>query len=275
MNSFPPGPLPVVLTIAGSDSSAGAGIQADLKTFSAFHTYGATAITAIVAEHPGRVLSISAVSPSMVGSQIAAVFDSLPIAAVKTGMLYRPEVVREAAARLADLGPGLPLVVDPVLLASCGEPLSARDTLTALGECLFPLARLVTPNLGEAELLMGRALQSPDDQAGAALALAERFGVPFLLKGGHFSGRSAVDVLAEGGLLRSFTAPRVPGASPHGTGCTLSAAITARLAWGDSLVSAIATAKGWLTSLLPQTLRFGPYAFLPLPEPGKLPPLGD
>ncbi|MDD4933299.1 MAG: bifunctional hydroxymethylpyrimidine kinase/phosphomethylpyrimidine kinase [Methylacidiphilaceae bacterium] len=275
MNSYPPGSLPVALTIAGSDSSAGAGIQADLKAFSAFHTYGATAITAIVAEHPGRVLAISAVTPSLVGSQIAAVFDALPVAAVKTGMLYRPEIVREAAARLSNLGSGLPLVVDPVLFASCGDPLSARDTLAALGESLFPLARLVTPNLGEAELLLGQPLQSPGDLADAALALAERFGVPFLLKGGHLPGESAVDVLAEGGVLRSFAAPRVPGANPHGTGCTLSAAITARLAWGDSLVCAIGTAKRWLSSLLPRTLRFGPYAFLPLPEPGQLPPLRD
>ncbi|VVM06107.1 bifunctional hydroxymethylpyrimidine kinase/phosphomethylpyrimidine kinase [Methylacidimicrobium tartarophylax] len=268
MNSFPPDHPPVTLTIAGSDSSAGAGIQADLKTFFAFHTYGATAITSIVAEHPGRVLAISAVAPSLVGSQIEAVFDSLPVAAVKTGMLYLPAIVREVAARLSDLGPGLPLVVDPVLSASCGDPLSARDSLAALGESLFPLARLVTPNQGEAELLLGRALRSSDDLADAALALAKRFGVPFLLKGGHLSGESAVDVLAEGGIFRSFAAPRVPGASPHGTGCTLSAAITARLAWGDSLVSAIAAAKRWLTSLLPHTLRFGPYVFLPLTEPG-------
>lgn len=271
MSSFPP----VALTIAGSDSSAGAGIQADLKTFSAFHTYGATAITAIVAEHPGKVLALSAVSPALVGSQISAVFEALPVAAVKTGMLYLPEIVREAAARLADLASGLPLVVDPVLFASCGDPLSARETLAALGESLFPFARLVTPNLGEAELLLGRTLGSPDEIMGAASELAERFGVPFLLKGGHLPGESAIDFLAEGGTIRSFPAARVQGASPHGTGCTLSAAITARLAWGDSLPAAVAAAKRWLTALLARTLHSGPHQFLPLPGPEELPAFGD
>lgn len=275
MNSFPPFPPPTALSIAGSDSSAGAGLQADLKTFSAFRVYGATAITSVVAEHPGRVLALAAVSPSLVGSQIAAVFEALPIAAVKTGMLYLPETVRETADRLAVLAPGLPLVVDPVLFASCGESLSARETLAALGESLFPLARLVTPNLPEAELLLGRALRAPDDPAGAALELSKRFGVPFLLKGGHLSGESAVDFLAEAGTIRCFASPRVPGANPHGTGCALSAAITARLAWGDSLSTAVATAKRWLASLLPRRLRFGPYEFLPLPDVPELPPLGD
>ncbi len=267
MSSFPP----VALTIAGSDSSAGAGIQADLKTFSAFHTYGATAIAAIVAEHPGKVLAISAVAPSLVGSQIAAVFAALPVAAVKTGMLYLPAIVRESADRLRELARGLPLVVDPVLVASCGDPLSSRETLTALGEALFPLARLVTPNRAEAELLLGRELGSSAALADAAQELAERFGVPFLLKGGHLTGEAAVDFLAEGGTLRSFAAPRIAGASPHGTGCTLSAAITARLAWGDPLPDAVERAKRWLTALLPRTIRSGPYEFLPLPGPGELP----
>ncbi len=273
MNPFPPGSVPVALTIAGSDSSAGAGIQADLKTFSAFHVYGATAITSIVAEHPGKVLGISAVSPSLVGSQMAAVCEALPVAAVKTGMLYLPSIVRETAERLRELVPGLPLVVDPVLLASCGASLSARETLAALGDFLFPLARLVTPNLAEAELLLGRRLGSADELADAARELEARFGVAFLLKGGHLPGEDSVDFLAEGRTLRSFSAPRIPGANPHGTGCTLSAAITARLAWGDPLPAAVAAAKRWLTALLPRTLRFGSCEFLPLP--GDLPALGD
>ncbi|VVM08436.1 hydroxymethylpyrimidine/phosphomethylpyrimidine kinase [Methylacidimicrobium cyclopophantes] len=272
---FPSGPLPVALSIAGSDSSAGAGIQADLKTFFLFGTYGATAITSIVAEHPGRVLGISGLSPSLVGDQIEAVFEALPVAAVKTGMLYRPEIVREVADRLSAVAGGLPLVVDPVLVASSGEPLSARETVAALGASLFPLARLVTPNRAEAELLLGRPLRPPDDPERAALELSKRFGVPFLLKGGHLEGVSAVDFLADAGEIQRFAAPRVPGVSPHGTGCTLSAAITARLAWGDSLASAIAVAKRWLTSRLSKILRFGPYEFLPVPGPGELPSLGD
>lgn len=268
-----PGPLPVALTIAGSDSSAGAGVQADLKTFSAFGVYGATAISSIVAEHPGRVLAISAVSPSLVGEQIAAVCEALPVAAVKTGMLYLPEIVQETAERIVALVPGLPLVVDPVLFAGCGARLSVRRTLAALGDLLFPLARLVTPNLDEAELLLGRRIRAAEELADAAGELAERFGVAFLVKGGHLEGESSVDFLAEEGTLQAFPALRIPGINPHGTGCTLSAAITARLACGDSLPAAVSAAKRWLTALLPKTLRFGSCEFLP--PPGALPALGD
>ncbi|CAB4243310.1 Hydroxymethylpyrimidine/phosphomethylpyrimidine kinase [Methylacidimicrobium sp. AP8] len=263
---MPPFP-PVALTIAGSDSSAGAGIQADLKAFCAFGVYGATAITAIVAEHPGKVVAVSAVDPSLVGSQIDAVFASLPVAAVKTGMLPLPGIVRAAADRLRQLASGLPLVIDPVLAASCGEPLAARETLAAIADSLFPIARLVTPNRTEAERLLGRRISSPGELADAARELEERHGVPFLVKGGHLRGDRAVDFLAEGGTVRSFEAPRVPGSDPHGTGCALSAAITARLAWGDPLPAAVAAAKGWLTALLPHTSRSGPYEFLPPPGP--------
>ncbi len=240
-------PPPVVLTVAGSDSSAGAGIQADLKTFTACRVFGLTAVTCVVAETPLEVRSIHAVPPEILEDQLSLLLALYPIAAVKTGMLLSAAHIR-VAARLLALRT-TPLVVDPVMIASSGNALMEKDALTALTTELLPLATLVTPNLDEAGVLLGTRLEPDADLEVAATRLFAAIGCPVLLKGGHSQG-PAVDVLAGASGSQRFSAPRIPGASTHGTGCTLSAAITAYLARGASLDHAVAKGKEFVTQAL-------------------------
>lgn len=237
---------PVALTIAGSDCSSGAGAQADLKTFTALGVYGLTAITCVVAEVPGRVKHVQAVSPDVLRSQIHLLFDSFPITAVKTGMLFSRRLLRVVSEELADRLGMFHLVVDPVMVASSGDSLLEKDAIRAYGEELLPLASVITPNLDEAAVLLGRPVKGRRDMAAAAEELHERFGAAVLLKGGHLRGRDAVDFLHSRRGTREFELPFLRGRETHGSGCTLSAAIAAGLARGRSLEASVEAAKKFL-----------------------------
>ena len=245
--------IPVALTIAGSDSSAGAGAQADLKTFSAFGVYGLTAITCIVAETPGKVTTIGAVEASLVRDQIEVLFRGLPITAAKTGMLYSAEIVALVAQIFANRnrrGARIPLVVDPVMIATSGEPLLQPDAVATYQRELFPLATLVTPNLDEAQALLGERIRDLPAMRVAGPALVKKFGVPFLLKGGHLAGEVAVDLLCTGETVVELSAPFTRGVGTHGTGCTYAAAITAGLARGFDLEASVRSAKTFVTNAI-------------------------
>lgn len=255
--------LPVALTVAGSDNSAGAGAQADLKTFTALGVYGLTAITCVVAEVPGKVSAIAPISPEIVAEQIRLCFEAYPVAAIKTGMLHSRATidavcdVLESLARNAAPGAPRPApVVDPVMVATSGAPLLAADGVAAYCSRLFPLAAVVTPNLDEVSVLLGRKVSTLDEMRQAGRELCSRFGTAFLLKGGHLAGE-AVDLLAtlEGAAVE-FPAPRVPGVATHGTGCTASAAIAAGLARGLPLSEAVAQAKAFVTHAIARHYRW-------------------
>ena len=239
--------LPIALTIAGSDSGGGAGVQADLKTFLALGVHGTSAITCVTAQNPKRVAAIEPVSADVVRRQIEMVFAELRPDAVKTGLLWSAEIIRVVADFFAR-GERPPLIVDPVMVATSGAVLLKPPAIRRLKERLLPLATLVTPNLDEAEILSGGKLRTLDDLRSAAKEIHARFGCPALVKGGHLRrDRLATDVLFDGKRLYEFSSPRVRGVSTHGTGCTYSAAITALLARGHSLPRAVVLAKRYAT----------------------------
>lgn len=246
------------LTIAGSDSGGGAGIQADLRTFAAHGLLGCSAITAVTAQNTLGVRRVDLLPPAAVTAQIGAVLDDLPVRAAKTGMLATAEIVEAVAAAWAQLPAPAPLVVDPVMIAKGGHPLLADTAVAAILHRLLPLATVITPNLPEAAALLGRA--GIEDPAEAAEALAERVGdrATIVIKGGHAAGADATDVVRfPDGRRLTLSAPRVDTRCDHGTGCSLSAAITARLALGEDLDAAIAGAKAWLTGALRSALPVG------------------
>ena len=243
--------IPVALTIAGSDSSAGAGIQADLKTFSAFGVYGLTAVTCVVAETPGRVLKIEPVSAGLVREQIEVLLRSFPVAAIKTGLLFSAEIIREIAAALRK-NRSRPLVIDPVMVATSGDPLLQDDAIEIYERELFPLAALITPNLGEAAQLIGKPISDVATMREAGEILANKYGVAVLLKGGHLAGDQAIDLLFMNGNVIEFSAPFSRGIATHGTGCTYSAAISAGLAAGLSLEEAVRRAKNFVSAAIAQ-----------------------
>jgi hydroxymethylpyrimidine/phosphomethylpyrimidine kinase len=251
--------VPVTLTIAGSDNSGGAGIQADLKTFTRYGVYGTTAVTCVVAEHPGRVSRITAEPPAMVAEQIRLVFEAFPVAAAKTGMLFSAGIIRSVAREMRRRKK-TKLVVDPVMVATSGAVLLKPDAERALARELFPLAAVVTPNLDEAARLLGRKLKTAEAAEEAAIELAKQWKVPFLVKGGHLKLDVAGDYLAwPNGKTRVFSARRVRGVETHGTGCTYSAAICAGLAKGNSLEAAVANAKRFITRAIQRHLKIGRY----------------
>lgn len=255
---------PVVLTIAGSDNSGGAGLQADLKTFTTLGVYGTTAVTCVVAEHPGRVLNITPLPPQRVEDQIRLVFEAFPVAAVKTGMLFSADIIRAVVrALLPALARDIPLVVDPVMVASTGNVLVKKDAITALRK-LMVLSTLVTPNRDEAELLWGQPIRDPATLKRAASELAQEFRYPaFLVKGGHLKTDSAVDVLAyPDGRTTEYVAPRVRHVDPHGTGCTYSAAIASGLAKGLTVAEAVALGKVFIMRALKKRFAMGRYQLL-------------
>jgi hydroxymethylpyrimidine/phosphomethylpyrimidine kinase len=250
--------VPVALTIAGSDSSAGAGVQADLKTFGALGVYGLTAITCIVAETPGLVSEIEAVSAQMICAQMEVLLKSFPIAAIKTGLLFSGEVVsavaqtlRAHAARATST-----LVIDPVMVATSGDLLLRDDAMEAFERELFPLAALVTPNLDEAARLLGEPIGDLQAMRTAGARLTEKYRIPVLLKGGHLFGQDAIDLLFVAGNVVEFSVPFLRGIATHGTGCTYSAAITAGLASGLSLEGAVRRAKKFVTATIVQHLSW-------------------
>ncbi|GGH44243.1 bifunctional hydroxymethylpyrimidine kinase/phosphomethylpyrimidine kinase [Frigidibacter albus] len=238
----------IALTIAGSDSGGGAGIQADLKTFSALGCYGASVLTAITAQNTRAVTAVLALSPAIVRAQIAAVLDDLAVASVKIGMLGDPSVIRAVAEGLR--GRGLPVVLDPVMVAKSGDRLLAVDAIAALREELLPLATVLTPNLPEAADLLGTApaagLAAREAQGRALLALGPAW---VLMKGGHAEGPICTDLLL-GPERHRLTAPRIATRNTHGTGCTLSAAIAAGLAQGRTVPQAVILAHGYLQAAL-------------------------
>ncbi len=252
--------IPVALSIAGSDSSAGAGVQADLKTFSAFGVYGLTAITCVVAEIPGKVSRIEPVSTKMVCEQIHVLFRNFPIAAAKTGLLFSAEIVETVAQAIIDFsvksGNRVPLVIDPVMVATSGDQLLPPEAIELYKKDLFPIATLLTPNLDEAEKLTGEPIRNRQAMRKAGKELQKKYGVSILLKGGHLASGNAVDLLFAGDRIAEFSAPFARGVATHGTGCTYSAAITAGLASGLSLEKAIGRAKEFVTASIAQHFRW-------------------
>lgn len=248
--------IPIALTIAGSDSSAGAGIQADLKTFRALGVYGLSTVTCVVAETPGKVSRIEPVSADMVREQTTVLAKNFSIGAIKTGLLYSSEIISAVAKSIVDVGPAIPLVVDPVITATGGDPLLKHDAIHAYEKELFPLANLITPNLDEAKQLLGDEIKSPEAMERAGLELARRFQTAILLKGGHLPGKDAVDLLFHGQKITRYSDPFVPEVATHGTGCTYSAAIAAGLASGMSLEDAISRAKKFVTACITDHFRW-------------------
>lgn len=244
-----PGHLPIALTIAGSDSGGGAGLQADLKTFAALDVHGTSVVTCVTAQNPRRVLRVEPCSPAMLRHQLTAVFEELPPTAVKTGMLYSADNVRIVCDFFRTQPPAL--VVDPVMIATSGAELLEPAAVRLLTERLLPLAGVITPNVAEAEALLGTRIRSVEDLRRAAKALHARFGAAALVKGGHLRGlRQAVDIFYDGKQELLLSALFVRGVKTHGTGCTYSAAITACLAKGLSLEQAVAKAKEFVTQAI-------------------------
>ena len=244
---------PNVLSIAGSDPSGGAGIQADLKTFSALGCYGMAALTALTAQNTRGVTAVHVPPPEFLAAELDAVFADIRVDAVKIGMLATGDMVR-VVARCLSTHPGIPVVLDPVLVATSGDSLGAPDVVDAIAELLLPLAALVTPNLPEAARLTGLPVAEDEDaMRAAASALQGRGARAVLVKGGHLGGRDAVDLLAEGGEIRFFAAPRIATRSTHGTGCTLSSAIACYLAKGLALDDAVGAAKSYLTAAIAES----------------------
>ena len=241
---------PRVLSIAGSDSGGGAGIQADLKTFAALGCYGMTAITALTAQNTQGVRAIHGVPPDMLRQQIDAVVEDIGLHAVKIGMLHAPEIVHTVAEAI-DRHALVNVVLDPVMVATSGAVLIENPAIAALVRELFPRADLVTPNLDEAALLVGRPLNDERDMEAAAHDLLAMGARAVLLKGGHLRGEVVSDLLLlPGGALTWMRAPRIHSANTHGTGCTLSSAIAAHLALGASLAEAVQAARAFVRAAL-------------------------
>jgi hydroxymethylpyrimidine/phosphomethylpyrimidine kinase len=229
----------IALTIAGSDSGGGAGIQADLKTFARYGVYGTSVLTAITAQNTLGVRAWERVSPALVRDQLDAVAEDLRPSAIKSGMLGDAEIVRAVAAGIQRHGL-TPYVLDPVMAATSGDPLLAPDAIQAIVRELFPLATLVTPNLDEVALLLGEPVRDVAAMERAARGLVSRLGArASLVKGGHLTGDELVDVLFDGESIHRFSHPRIATSSTHGTGCTLSAAIAAALALGRPLCESV------------------------------------
>lgn len=251
------GPVrPAVMTIAGSDSGGGAGIQADLKTFSALDVFGSSAITCITAQNPNRVEAVIPVPVEMVGAQIKTVCESFAISVAKTGMLYSADIIRIVADE--EVREGIPvLVVDPVMVAASGARLLQGDALEVMRNELLPLARVVTPNLHEAEILCGHSISNADELRSAAREIGERYDVACVAKGGHLGGHEVVDVLWDEGEEHVFTSPRVEARETHGAGCAFSAALAAHLAKKELMSVAVGLAKDFVFQAMSQAAPVG------------------
>jgi hydroxymethylpyrimidine/phosphomethylpyrimidine kinase len=249
--------LPVALTIAGSDSGAGAGIQADLKTFAALGVHGTIAIACLTAQNPRRILAVDPCPPKMLRRQLEAIFQELPPAAIKTGMLFSPGNIRVVVGFLKKTQrlERVPLIVDPVLASTSGAKLAQPGALKVLTEQLLPLATLVTPNLSEAEILSGQKISSIEGMSNAARKIHSRWGCAVLLKGGHLRGKGATDIFFDGKKETLLRAPFVKGIRTHGTGCVYSAAICAALAQGKSLLQAVKIGKHFVTRAILKSYR--------------------
>jgi hydroxymethylpyrimidine/phosphomethylpyrimidine kinase len=240
----------IALTIAGSDTSGGAGIQADLKTFAALGVYGASVITALTAQNTLGVEAVHMVPPDFVRAQMRAVAADLDVGAIKTGMLGTSAVIKAVAEGLADFA-RVPVVLDPVMVAASGDPLLDKDAVDTLRKALIPRVTLITPNLAEASALLGeRVARNEDEMATQARKLLIFGAKAVLLKGGHAEGPEAVDIFIDGEGEMRLSTQRVLTRNTHGTGCTLSAAIAAELVKGASLRVAMATGKAYVTTAI-------------------------
>jgi hydroxymethylpyrimidine/phosphomethylpyrimidine kinase len=250
-----PGPVNTALTIAGSDSGGGAGIQADLKTFSALHVYGASVITALTAQNTQGVTGVHDVRPDFVRAQIDAVYSDLTVKATKIGMLSDPATIGAVVDGLNAHRP-VNVVLDPVMVATSGDPLLKPDAVAVLKATLIPMADLITPNLQEAKALTGRNVAgSVEDMIAQGRMMLQAGAKAVLIKGGHSGGNEVIDILVTSDDVERFSAPRIDTKNTHGTGCTLSAAIAAGLAKGLGMVQAIAAAKAYLTDALREADR--------------------
>lgn len=257
-----PDTFSVALTIAGSDSGGGAGIQADLKTFLALGVHGASVLTCVTAQNPKRVLAIQPCQPEIVCGQLEAVFETFHPGAIKTGMLYSAEIIGAVASYLKTCG-SIPVVVDPVIISTSGARLLQPSAIKLMKTRLFPLAALVTPNLDEAAALTGRNLRSPEDLRSAAREIVHKYRCAALVKGGHLRNmKEAVDIFFDGKTELLLSAPFVKGVRTHGTGCTYSAAITAFLARGYGLPEAVALGKEYISQSIAESRLSGKYSVL-------------
>ena len=251
-----PSAIPVALSISGSDSGGGAGIQADLKAFSALGSFGTSVVTCVTAQNPAGISAMQPVDPRTVKEQIRKVCEAFPVAAAKAGMLYSADIIRAVAG--ADVEFGIPvLVVDPVMVTSSGARLLLPDAVDVLCSELLPAARIVTPNLHEAEIILGRSIATLDELRAAAREIGERFDVACVAKGGHLGGDTVTDVLFDEGEETLFTGPRIAVPQLHGCGCAFSAALTAHLARGCLLPDAVRDAKDYVVGALEHALHIG------------------
>jgi hydroxymethylpyrimidine/phosphomethylpyrimidine kinase len=239
--------IPVALTIAGSDSGGGAGIQADLRTFSYYGVYGCSAITAVTAQNPCEVRRVDALPVGAVKAQLESVFDEFDVGGVKTGMLFDSGIIR-AVSKFLSMKREIYLVVDPVMVSTSGAVLLKADAVSAVAKMLFPLASWVTPNIYEAELLLGRKISNEDEMMKAAADFAQKWNCGCIVKGGHLKikGSIKVDAVAYDGGLYRLTSPEIETRAGHGTGCTFSAAIAAGLASGLTWKKALLSAKSFV-----------------------------
>src|SRR5437899_2245328 len=248
--------LPVALSIAGSDSGAGAGIQADMKTFAAFGVYGLTVITAITAQNTAGVRAGQEVDAGVIAAQLDAVADDFAIGALKTGMLSSVVIIETVAAGVRRHGLR-PLVVDPVMIAKSGDRLLREDAVDALRRMLLPLADVVTPNIPEAEVLTGLRIRTLADRVAAGRAIIELGAHAVVIKGGHSEEDPVVDLLVDSDGVHEIRAARIATTSTHGTGCTFSAAIAAGLGRGEDLATAVGEARTYLSIALAQAPGLG------------------
>jgi hydroxymethylpyrimidine kinase/phosphomethylpyrimidine kinase len=246
----------IALTIAGSDSSAGAGIQADLKTFSALKIYGISVITAITAQNTVKISKVFQVPSEIIEAQLDLVIEDFSIDAVKTGMLVSSEVIELIADKLTPLK--VPLVVDPIIQAGTGRKLLENSAINSLISTLFPIATIITPNIYEAETFSGIKLNNESDLMRAGKKMIQQGAQAVLIKGGHFISEKVIDLLIlNDGTLHKFEKARVPNQNRHGSGCVLSAAITANLAKGAILYDAIIGAEQYMEKIFPGLLKIG------------------
>jgi hydroxymethylpyrimidine/phosphomethylpyrimidine kinase len=246
----------VALTIAGSDGSGGAGVQADLKTFQALGVYGVSAVTAVTVQNTQKVYAVQEIDPQIVHDQISCLFDDMTVHSVKIGMVSSTELIHAVARALSSVVCP-PVVLDPVMVSTSGYHLLKPDARQALVEQLLPLAAVVTPNIREAEALAGGTISTPEQMKAAACRIAELGAAKVVVTGGHLTGDQATDILYDGRSFLRLDVPRLNIPAPHGTGCTFSAAIAAYLAKGAAFFEAVRQAKHYVTGAIAHYLPLG------------------
>ena len=253
---------PIALTIAGSDSGGGAGVQTDLKTFASIGVHGTSVLTCVTAQNPSAVLGVQSISPTLITAQFDALKNGLKPKAIKSGMLYSKRIVQAVIEGLHGCASAR-YVMDPVMVATSGAPLLKPDCVALMMRSLIPLADLITPNIAEAEALIGGRITKAQEAKEAAYAMAQKFKTPCLLKGGHLPEKGkVVDYLATGAEVISFSSAYIPRRQTHGTGCTYAAAITAYLAQSYPLSEAVGLGKQFITSAIQNSVRVGSYQAL-------------